>query len=152
MTDNPHVTRPATADRSKFDLQLAQGIEAENAFAALLGPKAKLEIKSESFQWQETGNLCIEFACDGKPSGIAVTQADFWCHQLSQVIEGQPTRSLGWITLPMPRIKELARKAYKAGDYRHNSGDGGRFSVVLVKITDIFPTNNLLEDGWEETI
>lgn len=42
----------------------------------------KAEVKSD-FRSAETGNAAIEFECRGKPSGISVTQADFWVMNFS---------------------------------------------------------------------
>jgi hypothetical protein len=62
----------------RYDLQVGQVYE--QAFAKLLG--SKIEIKRD-FQCLETGNIFIEYESRNKPSGIASTQADFWCYWLS---------------------------------------------------------------------
>ena len=38
---------------------------------------------------------------------------------------------------PIERLKELARSAIRAGRFRHGAGDDGRFSVALVRLSDI---------------
>ena len=30
----------------------------------------------------DTGNICIEYQCYGRPSGITTTEADYWFHNL----------------------------------------------------------------------
>jgi len=41
----------------------------------------KFEVK-EDFTCQKTGNVGLEFACRGKPSGIQVSQADFYIYKI----------------------------------------------------------------------
>jgi hypothetical protein len=119
---------------NKFDLQLSQALVNERRLAEIFttGKIEKIELKSETWQWEQTGNICIEFKNDGKPSGIAVTEADYWVHELRR--DGQ---TLCYLMFPIERLKDLARAAHKAGRYRDNGGDGGRFSNILIRLSDI---------------
>jgi hypothetical protein len=85
----------------------------------------KIELKSETWQWEQTGNICIEYAC----AGIATTEADIWVHELRR--DGSTLVYL-WF-----RLKELARDYYRRGCYRTGVGDDGRFSVVLIPLKGI---------------
>ena len=38
---------------------------------------------------------------------------------------------------PITRLKELARQAYKDGNFREGGGDGGRFCNVIIPLRDI---------------
>lgn len=116
----------------KFDLQLGQAILHEHALAEILCG-GKIELKSETWQWEQTGNICIEYLCDGKPSGIATTEADVWVHELRR-----DDASLVYLMFPIERLKALARAAIRSGACRSNAGDGGRFTVALIKLADIF--------------
>jgi len=62
----------------RYDLQVGQVYEQE--FAKLLG--SKIEIKRD-FRCLETGNIFIEYESRNKPSGIATSEAQFWCYWLS---------------------------------------------------------------------
>ncbi len=73
--------KPATADRKKFDLDLQYGQVREDIVSEMLQDK-KIEVKSERGMWMDTGNICIEYQCYGKPSGITTTEADYWFHNL----------------------------------------------------------------------
>ena len=73
--------KPETADRKKFDLDLEYGQVREDVVSEMLQDK-KIEVKSERGMWMDTGNICIEYQSYGKPSGIAVTEADYWFHNL----------------------------------------------------------------------
>lgn len=112
----------------KFDLQLGQAMLCEHALAAILAG-GKIELKSETWQWEQTGNICIEYLCDGKPSGISVTEADVWVHELRR--DGKP---LVYLMFPIDRLKALAREAIRAGRWRSSAGDDGRFTVALIRL------------------
>lgn len=118
----------------KFDLQLDQALIDERRLAEIFEHAniRRIELKSESHQWEKTGNICIEYRQNGKPSGIAATEADFWVHELKR--DGE---TLCYLMFPAERLKKLAREAYKKGRYRSNAGDGGRFDVVLLRLRDI---------------
>lgn len=114
----------------KFDLQLNQALLNEHALAAILSG-GRIELKSETWQWEKTGNICIEYLCDGEPSGISVTEADVWVHELRR--DDAP---LVYLMFPIARLKALAREAIHRGDFRVG-GDGGRFTVALIRLKDI---------------
>lgn len=137
LTDD--VTFSGMDEREKFDIQLSQAKQNEVRLARIFdGMKIeRVELKSESHQWEQTGNICIEYQRtddDGttKKTGIAVTEADWWCHELKR--EG---RTLLYLWLPVPRLKELCRAAFKAGMVRHHAGDGERQSVILLRLSDL---------------
>lgn len=118
----------------KFDLQLDQALIDERRLAEVFehADIRKIELKSESYQWEQTGNICIEYRQDGQPSGIAATEAGFWVHELKR--DGE---TLCYLMFPAERLIKLAREAYKAGQHRSKAGDGGRFDVVLLRLRDI---------------
>lgn len=118
----------------KFDLQLEQALIDERRLGAIFehADIHKIELKSESYLWEQTGNICIEYRQDGRPSGIAATEAGVWVHELKR--DGE---TLCYLMFPIERMKHLARKAYKAGFRRSHAGDGGRQDVVLLRLRDI---------------
>src|SRR5262245_50898683 len=115
----------------KFDLQASQGEIAEYQLEWLLTGNGKVEVKTEDWLWERTGNICIEFECRGRPSGLAVTEAEMWAHRLTRN-KGKDT--VLWIMIPVERLKELCRAAFKAGHWREDVGDGGQSKVVLLDI------------------
>lgn len=128
---------PTRGSRAKWDMQLKAGVEAENLLGAILTSK-KIEVKSESYMWEKTGNLCIEYYNRGQPSGIASTEADHWAHELVHIdAEGKPV-SLGFVVIPIARMKQLARQAIDSGRLHKEAGDESASRVALVKIEDIF--------------
>jgi hypothetical protein len=117
---------------NKFDLQLGESLIAERRLSDIFANLDihKIELKTETWQWEQTGNICIEYRQNGQPSGIAVTQAGCWVHELRR--DGQ---TLCYLMFPIERLKELARRAYVDGRHREGGGDGGRFSNVLVPLS-----------------
>jgi hypothetical protein len=119
---------------SKFDLQLSDALINERRLATIFSAAKieKIELKSETWLWERTGNICIEYQQNGKPSGISVTDADYWVHELSR--DGD---ALCYLMFPINRLKELARAAYADGRYHQGGGDGGRFCNVLIPLSEI---------------
>jgi hypothetical protein len=116
----------------KFDLQLSRALVDQRRLADvfLYGDIHKIELKSESWQWEQTGNICIEYRQNGQPSGIAVTDAGYWVHELKR--DGQ---TLVYLMFPIDRLKELAREAYRQGRCHEGGGDGGRFCNILIPLS-----------------
>jgi hypothetical protein len=116
----------------KFDLQLDQALVAERRLAEIFAAAKleKIELKTETWQWEQTGNICIEYRQGGQPSGIAVTEADYWVHELRR-----DSQTLCYLMFPIERLKELARRAYAEGRFREGGGDGGRFCNVLIPLS-----------------
>lgn len=128
---------PATFNHTnKFDIQLGEAVKNEKRLAEVL-ENAKIELKSETWQWEVTGNICIEYESYGKPSGIASTQADFWVHELKR--DGE---TLMYLFLPVERLRMLCREAYKAGRIRVHAGDDKAQKVVLLRISELLSNAN----------
>ena len=63
----------------EFDLDLKYGQGREKKLAAIFDTdKFKVEVKTERDWWFKTGNIAIEIESYGKPSGISVTESDYW--------------------------------------------------------------------------
>ena len=119
---------------NKFDLQLDEALIRERGLAEIFSSAKieKIELKSETWQWERTGNICIEYRQNGEPSGISVTDADMWVHELRR--DG---KTLVYLMFPIERLKELAKAAHNQGRYRLGGGDGGRFDNILIRLSDI---------------
>src|SRR5262245_28724820 len=118
----------------KFDLQLSQALVNERRLANIFtaGKIEKIELKSESYLWEKSGNICIECRQDGRPSGIDATEADYWVHELKR--DGD---TLCYLMFPIDRLRKLARDAYDDGHYREGGGDDGRFCNILIPLSEI---------------
>lgn len=118
----------------KFDLQLSASLLREKQLSQIFTTRSifKIELKSEQVQWEATGNICVEFADSGKPSGIMTTEADYWVHELLR--DG---RTLVYLMFPIDRLRVLFEHYKARGFARHGVGDGGRMSVVLIPLREI---------------
>jgi hypothetical protein len=119
---------------AKFDIQLATAKVHERRLHKIFtaAKLEKIELKSESTLWERTGNICIEYRQNGQPSGIAVTQADYWVHELLR--EGE---TLCYLMFPIERLKTLARTHIFMGHIHKNGGDRGNIDMVLIPLADI---------------
>lgn len=117
---------------AKFDFQLEQALVDERRLAEIFAGARieRVELKTERHQWLATGNICIEFERDGKPSGIAATKADMWVHELQR--DGG---TLVYLMFPVEALKRLARQAIRRGWVSRKAGDGGRQSVALIPLS-----------------
>ena len=121
---------------NKFDIDLKYGQERERKLASILDKdKNKIEVKTERDWWFKTGNIAIEVECNGKPSGIMATKADYWVHILA---EGDTDYCR--MIFDTKTIKRLAKK-YK--DNIKKGGDGWRSHFVLIPLAEIFQQKNL---------
>jgi len=93
-------------DNNKFDIDLAYGQVKEKELAKILFEK-KIEVKSDKL-WKKTSNIAVEFKCNGKPSGISVSEAEFYAFILD---DSNTINSI--IILPTGRLKDIARKHKK---------------------------------------
>jgi hypothetical protein len=121
-------------NNKKFDIQLSQALQAEKRLAEIFSVKKieKIELKTETWQWEQTGNICIEYKFNGEPSGIAATQADYWVHELRR--DGE---TLCYLMFPIERMKKVARHFHDIGSKRAKSGDGGKSEVVLIPLAEV---------------
>ena len=87
-------------------------------------PCKKIECKSDRLAI-ETGNVFIEYAQYGRPSGIAITTADYWAIEYDKNC---------WIFLPTLVLKTIARRAYRYKWRRRPGGDNDKFDGVVVPI------------------
>src|SRR5262245_31890282 len=104
MSDGVYKSMEA---RRKFDLQLSEAELNERKLLEIFRAKRieYVELKSESYQWEQTGNIAIEYSWNGKPSGIAATTADYWVHELKR--DGE---TLMYLMFPVDRLKEICRE------------------------------------------
>lgn len=106
---------------------LAVGQVYERQLAEILESQT-VEVKRD-FGSQRTGNIFVEYFSRGKPSGLATTQADYYCYVISENL---------YILMPTERLKQLCRPYY--GTKRDvRGGDSNTSKGILL------PVNKLLE-------
>jgi hypothetical protein len=67
----------------RYDLEVGQ--IKENELASIIQGK-KIEVKTD-LQAHETGNVYVEYESRGKPSGIAISQSDYYCFVISSYLQ-----------------------------------------------------------------
>jgi hypothetical protein len=82
--------------------------------------KIKIEVKSDR-QAAKTGNLCIEYECKNKPSGIAASTADFWMYFIVY-----PNRDECY-KIPFTDLKEIVKDCRRVC-----GGDGYHSKMYLI--------------------
>jgi len=115
-------------DDNKFDIDLSKAQIREKELRDILG-KAKVEVKTDSI-WKGSKNLAVEFRCRGKPSGISVSQAEYYAFILDA-----NTYTEGIIIIPIEKLLYLARKFYRLGKVK-NGGDDNASEMVLIPIVE----------------
>ena len=117
------------SDKYNWDIDLAFGHIGEEKLYNIF-KNEKIEVKRDRAALS-TGNMAIEFMQQGRPSGIAITKASYWCY-----IFHKNEEDVVYVIIPTERLKELARKEYKAGNIKH-CGDNNNV-IVLVPVKELF--------------
>lgn len=120
---------------SKFDLDLQYGQLREQQVHDMFHNK-KIEIKTERDWWKKTGNIAIEYECNGKPSGIDKTESDFWIQILSLGVDNYCK-----LIFEVPRLKRIVEK-YKA-THSKMVGDRNASKCVLIPLNELFEKDNV---------
>tara|TARA_R110002020_G_scaffold236346_6_gene448662 strand:- start:1649 stop:1999 length:351 start_codon:yes stop_codon:yes gene_type:complete len=107
----------------KYDLKVGQ--VAEKILAELLENKT-IEVKRD-LQAIYTGNIYIEYESRNKPSGLANSQADFYCYFIT---DGR------MFLIETKELKELCRK-YLGTDRDRLGGDSNTSKGILLPLTDL---------------
>ena len=117
---------------SDWDIDLAFGEENEEKLVRVL-KHGKIEVKTERDIWRATGNIAVEISYYNKPSGLAVTKADWWATILSWKNEVK-----GVILLPVDNMKKIVKDSAKKGKSRiEMGGDDNASELVLVPLKEL---------------
>ena len=119
-----------TKANKKFDIDLKYGQVREEQVKNIFADK-KIEVKTERDWWAKTGNIALEYECNGKPSGITATTSDYWIHILAK---GKKNHCM--LVFEVARLKKIV-KEYK-DTHTRMVGDGGRSKCVILPIKKLF--------------
>lgn len=64
-----------------IDNSINKGCFKDYDFIVSNGDELKIEVKADRLAYK-TGNICIEFECNNKPSGIETTKADIYMYYI----------------------------------------------------------------------
>lgn len=84
----------------------------------------KVEVKSDRLGFK-TGNICIEYECRGKASGINKTTADYWLYFII-------SEKTDCYKIPVVELKELVKNSRSV-----SGGDGKLAKMYLLKISSL---------------
>jgi len=119
-----------TKANKKFDIDLKYGQVREKQVSNIFANK-KIEVKTERDWWAKTGNIALEYECNGKPSGITATKSDYWIHILAK-----DKKNHCMLVFEVSRLKKIVKK-YK-DTHTRMVGDGGRSKCVILPIKKLF--------------
>jgi len=89
----------------------------------------RYEFKAERLI-EKYGNICIEYACTGKPSGISVTAADYYV--VMSIVDNKINE---WWKIPVSVIKEkIEAREY----HRDTKGGNGHAAQMYLFRKDVF--------------
>lgn len=121
--------------RKGFDIDLRDGQVQEKALAHLLsGTGPRVEVKSDS-KHIHTGNIFLEFEQAGppsfvaRPSGIAITVADWW----ATVLMDESDQPYAFVLRKTADMRRLGRLAYSEGRVKPG-GDHDLYRGVTVPV------------------
>lgn len=77
---------------------------------------------------ERTGNVAIEYACNGKPSGVMTSSADIW-----DIVVGQKIYVIERHVLLIDTCQAIFRNAPTL----RKGGDGGRARINLVPVKEL---------------
>lgn len=103
-----------------YDIRTYKKIDTKNLYTYY-------EVKSDKIGYK-TGNICIEIKCNGKPSGLSATKADYWIYFVIHK---------NMKTYDVYRIKTKRLKRLCDGKRVFCGGDSGTSEFHLLKIKDI---------------
>ena len=119
----------------KFDIDLKYGQIREDHVSSMFGDK-KIEIKTERDWWYKTGNIALEYECNGKPSGINATKSDYWIQILAK---GDDNHCM--LVLEVDKLKKIVDKYKK--DYTRMVGDRNASKCVILPIEKLFNSKSI---------
>ena len=126
---------PVTEEiQQKFDLDLEFGRLGEDFVKAFQSENTKVEVKTERDIWKTTGNIAVEIRCNGKLSGLSVTEAQTWIHLLSY-----DNKIKGGFIIDTGYLKDRIGELHKNKEVKVvMGGDDNLSQMVLVPINKLF--------------
>ena len=118
------------AANKKFDIDLKYGQLREKQVHDIFTNK-KIEVKTERDWWYKTGNIALEYECNGKPSGINATESDYWIQILAK---GNKNHCM--LVFEVKELKKIVKK-YKE-QYTRMVGDRNASKCVILPIRKLF--------------
>ena len=130
--------------KTNFDYDLVIGQEGEKLIDHIF-KNCKIEVKRD-FWTGTTGNIAVEFASRGKPSGISKTKSDYYAFILAEQFKDEVI-----IFIKTKRLKEIAREYYIKASVKEMGDDKTSLSVLIpIKELSKFAYNDRATDSVKE--
>jgi len=99
------------------------------------GKDFKFEVKEDFMTWK-TGNVALEFECRGKPSGIQISEADYYIYKI------HANEGINFLLCKTSTLKKLVeeQKYFRVVD----GGDKGSHSMNYLFRYNVFAENSRL--------
>ena len=125
---------------SSFTHDLNFGEKAEDWINELFSNGKHIEVKNDRLI-HKTGNLFIEYESRNKPSGLAITSAEYWIYRLSELDSA--------LIFPTKALKQVCRVYYKEKLYLKNGGDNNSSKGFLIPLTKLL---NDIANEWSREL
>ena len=125
---------PSVSERKDYDLKFEADLsfgEAGEGLAASLVEQltsGSIEVKRDR-KLSDTGNVAIEYACSGRPSGIRTTKAKYW----AIVLSGDRYRDEAVVFIDTARLRKIA-DWYSVNCPQHVFSGGDRQAAKFVAL------------------
>ena len=120
--------------KDNFDIDLEFGSLGEDTVLKIFEEGNQIEVKTERGIWKHTGNIAIEIECNGKPSCLSITDANYWIHLLSY-----NGKIVGGFIIPVDYLRERIKQLRLDGDVRVvMGGDKNASRLVLLPMNKIY--------------
>jgi len=119
-----------------WDLDLKFGKHFEELIDDIFSGKYTCEVKTERDKWIGYGNMVVELAYKGSPSGLSSTTSDVWMHNFSY--KGELIMSLMFPTDVLQEVVEYMQDNKLSKNT--NGGDGWKSNLELLPLKHILPT------------
>ena len=116
--------------KDNFDIDLEFGSLGEDMVLKIFEEGRQIEVKTERGIWKHTGNIAIEIECNGKPSCLSITDANYWIHLLAD-----KGKIVGGFIIPVNYLRERIRRLRLDGGVKVvMGGDKNASRIVLLPI------------------
>lgn len=118
--------------RFDFNYSLAEGKTGEKLVDSILSDGGKVEVKLDN-RVSDTGNVVVEYAHSGKPSGITTTEADYYAF----VLGGDKFKNEVIVFVQTDRLRKIINNC---SHQNKASGAPGNSDFVLVPVESLTST------------
>ena len=121
-----------------FDIDLEFGEVWEERVRKIFENKGTIEVKTERDIWRTTGNIVIEIGYKGRPSGLSITDAEWWIHVLTSSGEFHTA-----LIFKVKKLRQTVTELVTTGKADiMKGGDNNQSELVRVPLKELFNGNN----------